>query len=443
MFQCATDSVTILLQRARQEGPDEVGPGRGARDLRDRPAQVPDFIALRGDPSDGLPGRQGHRRQDRGRPAAPQGRPRARDPRRDPREAVGAPCADRAGRRAAHVPGHRDAAHRAARAPARRADRLRRRASGRGGARAWAGWPSGSPGAELSVDRSVRLAAWLARASRSYAVSPTQCAAPTTIVDVDRVAQALGGALGARPVGRRQQREQLVGLPADDHVGVAQARGEQRRDRVGRAERHADPHEREVAPVAHAFGDQAVEQQAARRQGREARSAGSRRDTTSSGAVFASSAGTVRRRCVLEPASGAPARADRLQPVARSPRGAGVAIGSAILTETIANAASAPESCCGRRAATPRPIRIASRGPSVTTSSPSLDLELAVDDEVDLLDRLVAVPERRVLARRDVRRAGREHAHVEGELLGTHGARVAEERARRRRRCSRARQPPA
>ena len=37
MFQCATDDVTILLQRARQQGPDEVGPGPGARDLRDRP----------------------------------------------------------------------------------------------------------------------------------------------------------------------------------------------------------------------------------------------------------------------------------------------------------------------------------------------------------------------------------------------------------------------
>jgi DNA polymerase-1 len=28
MFQCANESVTVLLQRARQEGPDEVGPGR-------------------------------------------------------------------------------------------------------------------------------------------------------------------------------------------------------------------------------------------------------------------------------------------------------------------------------------------------------------------------------------------------------------------------------
>ena len=59
MFQCASADVTILLQRARQEGPDEVGPG-GVREIYGiDPEQVPDFIALRGDPSDGLPGAKG------------------------------------------------------------------------------------------------------------------------------------------------------------------------------------------------------------------------------------------------------------------------------------------------------------------------------------------------------------------------------------------------
>src|SRR3954453_21457778 len=59
MFQCASESVTVLLQRARQEGPDEVGP-EGVREIYGiEPAQVPDFIALRGDPSDGLPGAKG------------------------------------------------------------------------------------------------------------------------------------------------------------------------------------------------------------------------------------------------------------------------------------------------------------------------------------------------------------------------------------------------
>jgi 5'-3' exonuclease len=59
MFQCAGDGVTVLLQRARQEGPDELG----AEEVRERygisPELVPDFIALRGDPSDGLPGAKG------------------------------------------------------------------------------------------------------------------------------------------------------------------------------------------------------------------------------------------------------------------------------------------------------------------------------------------------------------------------------------------------
>ena len=58
MFQCAGPGVTVLLQRARQ-GPDEMG----AADVEERygvpPAAVPDFIALRGDPSDGLPGAKG------------------------------------------------------------------------------------------------------------------------------------------------------------------------------------------------------------------------------------------------------------------------------------------------------------------------------------------------------------------------------------------------
>ena len=59
MFQCANDNVTILLQRARQQGPDEVGPEQVKEIYGIEPSQVPDFIALRGDPSDGLPGAKG------------------------------------------------------------------------------------------------------------------------------------------------------------------------------------------------------------------------------------------------------------------------------------------------------------------------------------------------------------------------------------------------
>jgi 5'-3' exonuclease len=59
MFQCAREGVTILLQRARQEGPDELGAAEVLERYGIPPELVPDFIALRGDPSDGLPGAKG------------------------------------------------------------------------------------------------------------------------------------------------------------------------------------------------------------------------------------------------------------------------------------------------------------------------------------------------------------------------------------------------
>jgi DNA polymerase-1 len=59
MFQCVSMSVTVLQQRARQQGPSEVDVD-GVREIYGiEPFQVPDFIALRGDPSDGLPGAKG------------------------------------------------------------------------------------------------------------------------------------------------------------------------------------------------------------------------------------------------------------------------------------------------------------------------------------------------------------------------------------------------
>jgi DNA polymerase-1 len=59
MFQCVGDHVTVLFPRGGKDGPEVVdAPG-----VRERygiePEQVPDFIALRGDPSDGLPGAKG------------------------------------------------------------------------------------------------------------------------------------------------------------------------------------------------------------------------------------------------------------------------------------------------------------------------------------------------------------------------------------------------
>ena len=59
MYQCAAERVTVLYVRTGGKGAEEVGP----EEVRERygigPELVPDFIALRGDPSDGLPGAKG------------------------------------------------------------------------------------------------------------------------------------------------------------------------------------------------------------------------------------------------------------------------------------------------------------------------------------------------------------------------------------------------
>lgn len=59
MFQCASEDVAILYLKTGVRGFEEMGP----REVRKRygvpPELVPDFIALRGDPSDGLPGARG------------------------------------------------------------------------------------------------------------------------------------------------------------------------------------------------------------------------------------------------------------------------------------------------------------------------------------------------------------------------------------------------
>lgn len=60
LFQCATDAVTVLLLGGRgKRGPERVDPAEVRRRYGIEPSQVSDFIALRGDPSDGLPGARG------------------------------------------------------------------------------------------------------------------------------------------------------------------------------------------------------------------------------------------------------------------------------------------------------------------------------------------------------------------------------------------------
>ena len=116
MYQCVGDGVQVLFVKT--------GQGRGAEpvdadEVRKRygvgPELVPDFIALRGDPSDGLPGAKGIGREDRGRAAARLRLARGRDRGGAEGHGAAAPAggrgAARPGRRAARVPGHREAAH--------------------------------------------------------------------------------------------------------------------------------------------------------------------------------------------------------------------------------------------------------------------------------------------------------------------------------------------
>jgi DNA polymerase-1 len=58
MYQCATDAVTVLYVKTGT-GVEEVTPAGVEERYGIKPSQVPDFIALRGDPSDGIPGAKG------------------------------------------------------------------------------------------------------------------------------------------------------------------------------------------------------------------------------------------------------------------------------------------------------------------------------------------------------------------------------------------------
>jgi DNA polymerase-1 len=59
LFQCVTDKVSVLYVRTGVRGGELVDAAEVGRRYGVRPDQVPDFIALRGDPSDGIPGAKG------------------------------------------------------------------------------------------------------------------------------------------------------------------------------------------------------------------------------------------------------------------------------------------------------------------------------------------------------------------------------------------------
>lgn len=59
MYQCADKGVTVLYIRTGGKGAEAVGPAEVRERYGIAPELVPDFIALRGDPADGLPGAKG------------------------------------------------------------------------------------------------------------------------------------------------------------------------------------------------------------------------------------------------------------------------------------------------------------------------------------------------------------------------------------------------
>ncbi len=59
MYQCAGERVSVVYLKQRASGFEEVDSDEVRARYGIEPAQVPDFIALRGDPSDGLPGAPG------------------------------------------------------------------------------------------------------------------------------------------------------------------------------------------------------------------------------------------------------------------------------------------------------------------------------------------------------------------------------------------------
>ena len=59
MYQCAAERVSVVFLKQGSSGFEEIDPDEVRRRYGIGPELVPDFIALRGDPSDGLPGAPG------------------------------------------------------------------------------------------------------------------------------------------------------------------------------------------------------------------------------------------------------------------------------------------------------------------------------------------------------------------------------------------------
>jgi 5'-3' exonuclease len=59
LYQCASEAVTVLYVKTGGKGAERVDPAEVEARYGIPPRLVPDFIALRGDPSDGIPGAKG------------------------------------------------------------------------------------------------------------------------------------------------------------------------------------------------------------------------------------------------------------------------------------------------------------------------------------------------------------------------------------------------
>ena len=94
MYQCAASDTTVLFLKQGSSGFETSIRPRSRRRYGIQPALVPDFIALRGDPSDGLPGAPGIGAEDGGRaPVRATARSRRRSRRRRPAGcALGSPA---------------------------------------------------------------------------------------------------------------------------------------------------------------------------------------------------------------------------------------------------------------------------------------------------------------------------------------------------------------
>ena len=136
MYQCASDAVTVLYVRTGGKGAEQVTPDGVRERYGINPEQVPDFIALRGDPSDGLPGAKGVGPKTAAELLRRHGSLEALlDAAIRERAAKAARGADRGPRGAARLQGHRDPARRRRRSRPPTGRRLGRGRSGGRGAR--------------------------------------------------------------------------------------------------------------------------------------------------------------------------------------------------------------------------------------------------------------------------------------------------------------------